>query len=89
MEVQIIGTVKKLNPTEEISSTFSKQLIVVTIDESTQYPQDIPIEFTNANILKLDSAQTGDKVEIKANFRGSEFEGRNFLTLVGWYYKKL
>ncbi len=89
MEVQIIGTVKKRNPAEEISSTFSKQLIVVTVDEDTNYPQDIPVEFTNNNISKLDSTQLGDKVEIKSNFRGSEYEGRHFLTLVGWYYRKL
>lgn len=87
MEAIIIGIVKKLNKEEKISDTFSKQQIVVTTDE--QYPQDIPIEFINGNISKLDSTQIGDKVEIKANFRGSEYEGRNYLTLVGWYYKKL
>lgn len=89
METTITGTVKKLGKAEDVSATFSKQLIVVTVDENTQYPQDIPIEFTNNNISKLDSAEIGDNVEIKANFKGSEYEGRHFLTLVGWYYRKL
>ena len=89
MEVTLIGTIKKNNATEEITSTFSKKQIVVTIDEDTEYPTNIPVEFTNSNIAKLDSTAIGDKVEIRANFRGSEYLDKNYLTLVGWFYKKL
>ena len=86
MEVVIVGKVKELKPIESFDSGFQKRQIIVTELEG-EYPQDIPIDFVKDKITKIENVQVGDKVEIKANLRGSEFNGKNYLSLQGWFFK--
>jgi hypothetical protein len=84
-EIIITGTVKKIKEVEEFANDFTKQQIVVSTDE--QYPQDLPIDFIKDKIGKLDSINIGDKVEVKVNLRGSEYNEKHYSSLNGWYLK--
>lgn len=80
--MQITGKVIKIEPTQEVSATFSKKLIVVETPE--QYAQQLPIEFVNKNIDKLDSITIGQNVKVDINLRGSEYQGKHYLSAQGW-----
>lgn len=80
--MEITGVIKLIKATEEVSSTFSKKQIVVT-DEG-QYPQDLPIEFVQNNISKLDAFTEGQKVKVSINLRGSEYQGKHYISAQGW-----
>lgn len=84
-EIIITGTIKKIKELETFASDFRKQQIVVTTDE--QYPQDLPIDFIKDKIAKLDNINLGDKVEVKVNLRGSEYQDKYYSSLNGWYLK--
>ena len=86
MEVVIVGLVKELKAIEKFDSGFQKRQIVITELEG-DYPQDIPIDFVQNGISKLDNVKVGDKVEVKANLRGSEFASKNYVSLQGWFFK--
>lgn len=84
-EIIITGTVKKIKEVETFANDFTKQQIVVSTDE--QYPQDLPIDFIKDKISKLNGINLGDKVEVKINIRGSEYQEKYYSSLNGWYLK--
>ena len=85
MEIQ--GKIIVLNDTETIGvKDFKKRLVVVQTDE--QYPQTIPVEFTQEKTTVLNSYKVGDLVKIGINIRGSEWKGRYFANINGWKIDK-
>ena len=81
MEVQ--GKIIVIGETETIGSKgFQKRLVVVQTDE--QYPQTIPVEFTQDKTSLLNNYNIGDFVEIGINLRGAEWKGRYFANINGW-----
>lgn len=85
MEVQ--GKIIVLNDTESIGTKeFKKRLVVVQTDE--QYPQTIPVEFTQDKTSLLNNFSIGDFVKIGINLRGAEWKGRYFANINGWKIDK-
>jgi hypothetical protein len=85
MEVQ--GKIIVLNDTESIGTKdFKKRLVVVQTDE--QYPQTIPVEFTQDKTSLLNNFNIGDFVKIGINLRGTEWKGRYFANINGWKIDK-
>jgi uncharacterized protein YcsI (UPF0317 family) len=66
------GQIKLVQPTQNISEKFRKREIVV-VDNSSQYPQFITIQFTNDKCDLLDSFKPGEEVEIGFFLRGREW----------------
>lgn len=62
---------------------FRKRLLVVT-DESEKYAQEVPFEFTQDNVDKLDRVNVGDTVEVSYNIRGNAHKGAWYVNLNGW-----
>jgi len=85
--MEITGIIKIIKETEEVSPTFSKKQIVVTDDG--QYPQDLPIDFVQTHISKLDGFSEGQKVKVSINLRGSEYQGKHYLSAQGWAISKV
>jgi ribosomal 30S subunit maturation factor RimM len=81
MTIEIKGTVKVLNATEQVTEKFAKREVVVTIDETSNYPQHISIQANNDKIALLDSVEVGDSVTIVANLNGRESKGRYYNSL--------
>jgi len=79
---EVTGKIKIIGELQSFASGFTKIQVVVTSDE--QYPSDIPIEFLKdkANLLK--SFNVGESVKIDVNIKGSEYQGKYYVGLIGW-----
>jgi len=78
----IEGQIIHLGQVEQKSEKFRLRIIVVKTDE--KYPQEIPVQFTNANVDKYDSLKLGDAVSVSCNLRGREYSGKWYLSLDAW-----
>ena len=90
---KLIGTVKVLNDTVQVSEKFSKREFVVT-DTTSMYPQDISFQATQDKCSMLDAVQVNDQVEVSFNLRGREWtspqgEVKYFNTLEAWRIEKV
>lgn len=85
--VNINGTVKLVGKTQQVSEKFSKRELVIT-ESGGQYPQHIPVEFTQDKTSLLDAFAPGDEVSVTCYVNGREWTGRDgvmkhFLSLKG------
>lgn len=78
----IEGRIIHLGQVEQKSEKFRMRIIV--IETAGQYPQQIPVQFTNANVDKADSLKLGDAVSVSCNIRGREYGGKWYLSLDAW-----
>jgi hypothetical protein len=83
-EIKIKGTIKILGDTQEVGSKgfIKREMVLTTLDE--KYPQDLKIEFLKDNCSKLDAFSLGDEVTVSVNLKGSEWNGKYFVSLTGW-----
>jgi translation initiation factor IF-3 len=84
---EVIGRIKVINATQEVSASFKKRELVVTTNE--QYPQHILIEFAQDKCDLLDNFQEGQEVKVSINLRGREWvnpqgETKYFNQIQGW-----
>jgi len=89
--MEVLGKIKALNPTQQVSAAFQKRELVVTTDEN--FPQHILIEFTQDKCDLLNSYKVGDSVKVSINLRGREWvnpqgETRYFNSIQGWRIEK-
>ena len=89
--MQVNGTIKVINPTQEVSASFKKREFVVTTDE--QYSQAILMEFNQDKCDLLNSYKVGDNVNVSINLRGKEWvnpqgEVKYFNTIQAWRIEK-
>ena len=88
MNVELTGTLKAIFAEVKINDKLSKKEIVVTVDEDTQYPQDIICAAMNKKVDILDSYKMGQKVTVKCNLRGNKSgAGAYFNNLQIWDIK--
>lgn len=85
--MQINGTIRVINPEQQVSASFRKRELVVTTAE--QYPQHILIEFAQDKCDLLNSYKVGDNVQVSINLRGREWvnpqgETKYFNSIQGW-----
>lgn len=89
--MEVSGTIKVINPEQQVSASFKKRELVVTTDE--QYPQHLMIEFTQDKTDLLNAFKVGDAVRVSINLRGREWqspqgETRYFNSIQGWRIDK-
>lgn len=82
MSNQITGVIKLINPTQTFDSGFQKREFVVTTKE--QYPQDIKLEVVKEKCAVLDGYKVGQGVAVDYNLRGSEYQGKYYVSLQAW-----
>ena len=86
--MEVTGTIKVINDTQQVSDKFSKREVVVKTQD--QYPQDILIQFTQDKCAMLDKYKVGEVVSVSINLRGREWtnpktaEIKYFNTIEGW-----
>ena len=85
--MEVTGQIVVLNATEKVSDKFSKRLVVVKTEGD--YPQTIPVEFTQDKTAVLDKYSIGDNVTVEFNLRGNEFKGKYYVSLLCWKTSKL
>lgn len=85
--MEIVGKIIVIGATETIGAKeFKKRLLVVKTEE--QYPQNIPVEFTQDKTFVLDKFAVGDLVKVGINLRGSEWQGKYYANIQGWKIDK-
>jgi len=62
MQVELRGIVKVVFAEQKINEKLDKKEIVITVDEKTEYPQDIIVEAINKQIKLLTDINAGDVV---------------------------
>lgn len=77
--VSITGTIKVLGKTQDVSEKFRKREVVIT-EAGGQYPQHIPVEFTQDRCGLLDGFNAGDQVTVTCYVNGREWTGRDGVT---------
>ena len=88
MQVSVKGVVHFVGDLEEVGrSAIQKKVIVV--ETEGQYGQKIPIEFLKDKVNLLDGFVVGQQVEVSTNMRGSEYNGKYYLSLNGWKITKV
>ncbi len=90
--MNILGKIKVINPTTDISETFKKRELVVTTEE--QYPQHVLIEFIQTKCSVLDDFKIGDNVNVSINIKGKEYINKDGITnyfnqIQGWKIEKV
>jgi len=81
MEIQ--GEIIRIGETEVFGTKgFKKRQIVIKTD--SQYPQSVPVDFTQDKCVILDKYQLGQFVKISINIQGSEWQGKFYVNLNGW-----
>jgi hypothetical protein len=81
-KIDIKGKVDKILDVQEFASGFKKQVIVIEVDG--KFPQKVAVEFGKEKIDLLSSVAVGNEVSASVNIRGSEYNGRYFVSLAGW-----
>jgi len=89
--MEVIGKIKMIGATQDVSASFKKRELVVTTEE--QYPQHIMVEFTQAKVDDLNSYEVGQDVKVHINLRGREWvnpqgETKYFNSIQGWRIEK-
>jgi hypothetical protein len=87
--VKLVGTVKQIKEESQITDNFSKRSLWMDIDEDTEYPQEIEVEFVNDKCGLLNKYSPEDHVEVDANIRGRESKDGQyrFTKLQAWRIK--
>jgi len=90
--MEVIGKIKTVNATQQVSAAFQKRELVVTSEE--QFPQHILIEFTQDKCDLLNTYKVGDSVKVSINLRGREWvnpqgETRYFNSIQGWRIERV
>jgi len=88
---EVIGKIKMIGATQEVSASFKKRELVVTTEE--QYPQHILIEFAQDKCDVLNGYSVGQDVKVGINLRGREWvnpqgETKYFNQIQGWKIEK-
>lgn len=78
----IQGTIINLGEIEQKSEKFKMRNAVVKTED--KYPQEIAVQFTNANVDKSSPLKIGDAVTIHCNIRGREYNGKWYNSLDAW-----
>jgi len=85
MELQ--GQIIKIGETEVVGQKgFKKRQVVIKTD--AQYPQTIPVDFTQDKTGLLDMFKLDEFVTIGINIQGNEWNGRYFANIQGWKISK-
>lgn len=78
-QVSINGTIKVIGKTQEVSEKFRKREVVIT-EAGGQYPQHIPVEFTQDRCGALDGFKPGEEVNVTCYVNGREWTGKDGVT---------
>jgi hypothetical protein len=70
--MEIVGTVKKVFDTIQVSEKFSKREVVITTKDG-MYEQDILLQCAKNQTDLLDGIRVGDNVDCKFNLKGREW----------------
>ena len=85
--MELNGQIIVIGATETFGAKgFKKRQLVIKTD--SQYPQSIPIDFTQDKCIILDGYEIGEFVSVSINVQGSEWNGKYYVNLTAWKISK-
>lgn len=85
--MELVGKIKVIFDEKSFSSGFTKREFVITTEE--QYPNDIMFELLKEKGAMVNGMQPGERVNVKFDIRGREWQGKYFNSLVAWKVESL
>lgn len=85
-KLEVKGKIKLIGELQSFDSGFTKRELVITTED--KFPQDIKLEFMKDNCAKLDAYNVDDDVTVGFNLRGSEYNGKYYVSLSAWKIDK-
>lgn len=87
--MNITGTIKTINLTQQVSEKFSKREFVLETNTDTPYPQTILFELQQQSTDIIDAYEVGQEVTVEFNLKGRQWandqgEVKTFNTLQCW-----
>jgi len=83
--MELTGTIKSIGATESKgANNFKIRELIVMTDTDTQYPQPIKVDFVKDKCEMLDKFGEGESVKVHFNLRGSEYNGKYYVSIQGW-----
>lgn len=87
--IEITGIVLKVGQTEQKTDSFKSRQLIVQTDTSSEYPQELSIEFNQAKSTLLDVIAEGSEVKVSVNLNGRKWTDKQgidkwFNSLNGW-----
>lgn len=82
-QYDLTGTVKVVSELRTFASGFTKREFVVTTEDE-RFPQDIPFECVKERTSLLDNVKPGQRIKVKFDLRGREYNDRYFVNLNAW-----
>jgi hypothetical protein len=84
MTYELEGSIKLIGDTASYGAKgFTKRELVVTTS-AERFPQDIKFEFVKEKTELLDKFRVGQQVKVAFDIRGSEYNGKYYVSLTGW-----
>ncbi len=91
--MEVIGTLKEIFDTQQISDKFKKREFVITTEANTPYPQHVAFQLTQDKCDIINGWGLGQEVKIQFNLRGREWNGpqgvKYFNTLEAWRVERV
>lgn len=78
MTIDLIGTAHVLFAEQQISDNYKKKDLVLCIEESSQYPQYLKIQFGNTKTDLLNGVSAGMRVKVSVQLKGKNNNGNYF-----------
>lgn len=89
MEVILKGTIHAIMSEQQITDNYKKKEVVITVDEETNYPQQIICAAGNTKIELLNGFNHGDRVKAHCNLKGKGSNGKYFNNLELWKIERM
>ncbi|MFY7971027.1 MAG: DUF3127 domain-containing protein [Flavobacteriales bacterium] len=80
--MELAGKIKVIFEEKTFPSGFNKREFVITTEE--QYPNDICFELLKDKTAIVNNFKSGDRVMVRFDIRGREWQGKYFNSLVAW-----
>jgi hypothetical protein len=85
---QVQGILKVKNNEVQVNERFKKREFVLTVEPSSQYPQQVQFQLVQDKCSLLNDFNVGEEIKVSFNLRGREWtrdnEVRYFNTLDAW-----
>lgn len=86
---KITGPILSIGEMQTIGTKgFTKREFIVEHDSDSKYPQPIKLELIKDGCSIIDDCEVGDVVTVSYNLRGSEYNGKHYVSLQAWKIDK-
>jgi hypothetical protein len=83
-QLQISGTIRQIGETATFGAKgFTKREFLLETADG-KFPQQLKFELHKDNAAKLDKFRVNQEVTVGFNIRGSEYNGKHYVSLVAW-----